>query len=150
MRARMENEIGAESKTRLNIKQGHGGLVDVEFLAQMMALSHGHRNRELRVRNTMGLLNALDKLHLLSHEDAVVIDDDYRFLSRLENRLRIESDQPAWALPTLPAALRPLARRMGFEGVDGAARMLHELAERRDRVREIFERYFAAELARVD
>ena len=32
-------EIGAEDKTRLNIKQGHGGLVDVEFLAQMMALS---------------------------------------------------------------------------------------------------------------
>ncbi len=147
MRARMENEIGAESKTRLNIKQGHGGLVDVEFLAQMMALSHGHRNRELRVRNTMGLLNALDKLHLLAHEDAVKIEDDYRFLSRLENRLRIESDQPAWALPTSPAALRPLARRMGFEGVDGATRMLHELAERRDRVREIFDRYFAAELA---
>jgi glutamate-ammonia-ligase adenylyltransferase len=145
MRARMENEIGAEDKTRLNIKQGHGGLVDVEFLAQMMALRHGHRSRELRVRDTMGLLNALDKLHLLAHADAVSIEDDYRFLSRLENRLRIESDQPAWALPTSPAALRPLARRMGFEGADGAARLLAELAERRDRIREIFERYFTAE-----
>ncbi len=149
MRARMENEIGAEDKTRLNIKQGHGGLVDVEFLAQMMALRHGHRHRELRVRDTMGLLNALDKLHLLAHTDAVTIEDDYRFLSRLENRLRIESDRPAWALPTSPAALRPLARRMGFEGADGAARLLAELAERRDRIREIFERYFAAEQARA-
>ena len=147
MRARMENEIGAESKTRLNIKQGHGGLVDVEFLAQMMALSHGHRNRELRVRDTMGLLTRSTNFTCSAHEDAIMIEDDYRFLSRLENRLRIESDQPAWALPTSPAALRPLARRMGFEGMDGAARMLHELAERRDRVREIFDRYFAAELA---
>jgi glutamate-ammonia-ligase adenylyltransferase len=147
MRARMEHEIGAEGKTRLNIKQGHGGLVDVEFLAQMMALSHGHRSRELRVRDTMGLLNALDKLHLLAHEDAIMIEGDYRFLSRLENRLRIESDQPAWAVPTAPAALRPLARRMGFEGADGATRMLHELAERRDRIRKTFDRYFAAELA---
>jgi [glutamine synthetase] adenylyltransferase / [glutamine synthetase]-adenylyl-L-tyrosine phosphorylase len=150
MRARMENEIGAEGKTRLNIKQGHGGLVDVEFLAQMMALAHGYRNRELRVRDTMGLLNALDKLNLLAHDDAITIQGDYWFLSRLENRLRIESDQPAWALPTSPALLRPLARRMGFEGTDGAARMLAELGQRRDRIREIFERYFAAELPRAD
>ena len=55
MRHRMEMEIGAEDKTRLNIKQGHGGLVDVEFLAQMMALAHGHRHPELRVRDTIGL-----------------------------------------------------------------------------------------------
>ncbi|MGA6974098.1 MAG: bifunctional [glutamate--ammonia ligase]-adenylyl-L-tyrosine phosphorylase/[glutamate--ammonia-ligase] adenylyltransferase [Candidatus Binatus sp.] len=144
MRRRMELEIGAEDKTRLNIKQGHGGLVDVEFLAQTMALSHGHRHPELRVRNTIGLLEALDALHLLAPADAAVLEDDYRFLSRLENRLRIESDQPAWAIPTSVANLRPLARRMGFEEADGAARMLTELAQRRDRIRAIFDRYFAA------
>ncbi len=148
MRRRMENEIGAEDKTRLNIKQGRGGLVDVEFLVQMMALSHGHRSPELRVRDTMGLLEALDGLHLRAPADAAVLEDDYRFLARLENRLRIESDRPAWAVPTSVAALRPLARRMGFEGANGAARMLAELAKRRDRIRAIFERYFAAEQAR--
>jgi glutamate-ammonia-ligase adenylyltransferase len=145
MRRRMEKEIGAEDKTRLNIKQGRGGLIDVEFLAQMMALSHGHRSPELRARDTIGLLEALDGLHLLTPADAAVLEDDYRFLSRLENRLRIESDRPAWAVPTSVVALRPLARRMGFEGANGAARMLAELAERRDRIRAIFERYFAAE-----
>src|SRR5208337_1445473 len=134
MRHRMEMEIGAEDKTRLNIKQGHGGLVDVEFLAQMMALAHGHRHLELRVRDTMGLLEALDTLHLLAPADAAILEDDYRFLSRLENRLRIESDQPAWAIPTSVAGLRPLARRMGFEGPDGAARMLAELTRCRDRI----------------
>ena len=145
MRRRMEKEIGAEDKTRLNIKQGRGGLIDVEFLAQMMALSHGHRHPELRVRDTIGLIEALAGLHLLTPADAAVLEDDYRFLSRLENRLRIESDRPAWAVPTSVVALRPLARRMGFEGANGAARMLAELAERRDRIRAIFERYFAAE-----
>ena len=144
MRHRMETEIGAEDKTRLNIKQGRGGLVDVEFLAQMMSLAHGHVHPELRVRNTMGLLEALDRLRLISPDDAFALGDDYRFMSRLENRLRIESDQPAWAVPTSTASLRPLARRMGFEGSDGASRMLAELAERRNRIRAIFERYFAA------
>jgi glutamine synthetase adenylyltransferase len=80
----------------------------------------------------------------MSAADASVLEDDYRFLSRLENRLRIESDQPSWAIPTSAAGLRPLARRMGFEDADGAARMLAELAERRNRIRKIFERYFAA------
>jgi [glutamine synthetase] adenylyltransferase / [glutamine synthetase]-adenylyl-L-tyrosine phosphorylase len=118
--------------------------VDVEFLVQMMALSHGHRHPELRVRNTIGLLEALDNLDLLTPADASVLEDDYRFLSRLENRLRIESDQPSWAVPTSVIGLRPLARRMGFEGADGPARMLAELAQRRDRIRAIFDRYFAA------
>jgi len=144
MRHRMEKEIGAEDKTRLNIKQGHGGLVDVEFLVQMMALSHGQLYPELRVRDTMGLLEALDGLHLLAPVDAAILEDDYKFLSRLENRLRIESDQPSWAVPTSVIGLRPLARRMGFEAADGAARMLAELAQRRNRIREIFDRYFAS------
>jgi hypothetical protein len=39
---------------------------------------------------------------------------------------------------------------MGFEGADGAARLLRELAERRDRIREIFDRYFAAEQTRAE
>jgi [glutamine synthetase] adenylyltransferase / [glutamine synthetase]-adenylyl-L-tyrosine phosphorylase len=144
MRHRMEMEIGAEDKTRLNIKQGHGGLVDVEFLVQMMALSHGHRHPELRVRNTIELLEALAGLNLLATPDAAILEDDYRFLSRLENRLRIESDQPSWAVPTSVIGLRPLARRMGFEGADGAARMLAELSQRRNRIRTIFDRYFTA------
>ncbi len=41
MRSRMEQEIGAEDRTRLNLKQGRGGLVDVEFITQMMALRYG-------------------------------------------------------------------------------------------------------------
>jgi hypothetical protein len=31
---------------------------------------------------------------------------------------------------------------MGFEGADGAARLLAELAQRRNRIRTIFDRYF--------
>ncbi|MGH7815333.1 MAG: bifunctional [glutamate--ammonia ligase]-adenylyl-L-tyrosine phosphorylase/[glutamate--ammonia-ligase] adenylyltransferase [Candidatus Binataceae bacterium] len=145
MRARMEHEIGAEDKTRLNIKQGHGGLVDVEFLTQTMALRYGCRYPELRVRGTLALVRALGRLKLIAPAEARALASDYGFLARLENRLRIESDQPAWALPTAPAAIRPLARRMGFGDPGGAAQLLHELATRRDRVRAIFTRCFTAE-----
>ena len=137
-------EIGAEDKTRLNIKQGRGGLVDVEFLAQMMALATAIVIRSCACAIRWDCSRRSTVCICCRAADASMLEDDYRFLSRLENRLRIESDQPAWAIPTSVAGLRPLARRMGFEGADGAARMLAELAERRDRIRTIFERYFAA------
>ncbi|HVA82274.1 MAG TPA: putative nucleotidyltransferase substrate binding domain-containing protein, partial [Candidatus Binataceae bacterium] len=146
MRARMEREIGAEDKTRLNLKQGRGGLVDVEFLAQMMALRHAHRYPALGARSTRGLIAALADAGLIARGDAAHLTEDFGFLTRLENRLRIESDQPAWAVPTDPAALMPLARRMGFRGARGPQRMLAQLLPRRERIRATFKRYFAAEL----
>ena len=145
MRVRMEREIGAENGQRLNIKQGPGGLVDVEFLAQMLALRHGARHRDLRLRGTIELITALEKAGIVTPADAATLRDGYLFLSRVENRLRIESDQPAWAVPTDPAALGPLARRMGFEGSGGAERMMAELLHRRAQIRSVFERHFAAE-----
>ncbi len=145
MRARMEHEIGVESRDRLNIKQGRGGLVDIEFIVQMMALRHGGQFGELRQRGTVVLLQSLARCGLIEGSDANELEMGYAFLSRLENRLRIESDQPAWALSTAPAELGRVARRMGYDGADGPSRLLAELSERRDRIRAIFDRCFAAE-----
>ncbi len=145
MRNRMELEIGAESKTRLNLKQGRGGLVDVEFVAQMMALAHGFRHPELRKRSTRELLNELGWLRLIPAKEARDLKEGYEFISRLENRLRIETDQPAWALSTDPNALRPLARRMGYRGSRGPDLLLKELRSRREAIREAFESCFARE-----
>ncbi len=145
MRARMEHEIGAENRHRLNIKQGRGGLADADFIAQMMALRHGRRCEELRSRSTIALLSALPRCGLMTENDARELTEGYRFLLRLENRLRIESDQPAWALPTAPPELARVARRMGYDGADGAARLLAELKQRRERIRAIFDQVFMAE-----
>ncbi len=145
MRIRMEREIGYENGSHLNIKQGPGGLVDVEFLVQMLALRYGARNAGLRLRGTNRLVTTLEQAGIVAPHDAAILREGYLFLSRLENRLRIESDQPAWAVPTNPAALGPLARRMGFEGATGAGELLAELLHRRARIRAIFEHQFARE-----
>ena len=147
MRDRMEREIGAETRHRLNLKQGRGGLVDVEFITQMMALRHGHEVPPLRQRGTVGLIRALGGAKLIDAHEAEDLESDYRFLLRLEDRLRIESDQAAWALPTAHGDLMPLARRMGYAGPDAAQHLLDELKRRRSRVRATFERCFAREQA---
>ncbi len=145
MRGRMENEIGTESKTRLNLKQGRGGLVDVEFVAQMMALAHGYQHPALRKRSTRDLLEELEWLQLLTGGEATALRDGYEFIARLENRLRIESDQPAWALPTDPDAVRTLARRMGYQGGAGPLQLIGDLRTRREAIRAAFESCFTRE-----
>jgi [glutamine synthetase] adenylyltransferase / [glutamine synthetase]-adenylyl-L-tyrosine phosphorylase len=145
MRVRMENEIGIENDRRLNLKQGRGGLVDVEFIAQMMVLRHGHSIMAFHRRNTTGLIRALAETRLLESTTALSLEEDYRFLLRLENRLRIETDQAAWSLPTDDEHLAPVARRMGLEGDNSAARLLYEVEERRSRIRRLFEMLFERE-----
>lgn len=145
MRLRMEREIGAETHDRLNLKQGPGGLVDVEFLTQMMALRHGEHCAELRVRGTIALIRGLAACGLSGPAEAGHLESDYRFLCQLENRLRIATDQAAWALPTESEKLTPIARRMGFEGPNAAAQLLTELEHRRSRIRAAFDGCFARE-----
>jgi glutamate-ammonia-ligase adenylyltransferase len=145
MRERMEREIGAETKHRLNLKQGRGGLVDVEFLTQMMVLRYGHEHPALRQRGTVALIRALAESNLMDARTAADLESDYRFLLRLEDRLRIESDQAAWALPTAHRDLMPLARRMGYAGDDASHRLLDELDLRRTRIRAAFDFCLARE-----
>jgi [glutamine synthetase] adenylyltransferase / [glutamine synthetase]-adenylyl-L-tyrosine phosphorylase len=145
MRERMEREIGAETKHRLNLKQGRGGLVDVEFITQMMVLRYGHEHPALRQRGTVALIRALAESNLMDARTAVDLESDYRFLLRLEDRLRIESDQAAWALPTAHRDLMPLARRMGYAGDHASHRLLDELDLRRTRIRAAFDFCFARE-----
>ncbi len=145
MRRRMERELDPEDGLRLNLKQGRGGLVDVEFVAQMMALAHGWEHPELRLRSTPDLLRALDALGLLLPEDAGSLLEGYEVLSRIENRLRIETDQAAWALPTAPGALLPIARRMGYHGTRAGEHLLSDVRRRREAIRAAFESCFARE-----
>jgi glutamate-ammonia-ligase adenylyltransferase len=145
MRVRMEHEIGVEDRHRLNLKQGRGGLVDVEFLTQLMALRYGREFPALRVRGTIALIRAAAESGLMEKTGAADLEADYYFLLQLENRLRIETDQAAWAVPTDPLRLTPLARRMGYTGAAAAGRLLEELERRRRRIRTTFDAVLARE-----
>jgi glutamate-ammonia-ligase adenylyltransferase len=150
MRARIERELGSEGSDEVNIKYGPGGIVDIEFLAQMMALRHGWRHPNLRRRRTAELLSALRSEGLIADADGQALKNAGEFLLRLETRLRMETDQSSWVLSKQPDKLTPLARRMGFDGASAANELLNEVAQRRRHVREIFTRCFNAEQASAD
>jgi [glutamine synthetase] adenylyltransferase / [glutamine synthetase]-adenylyl-L-tyrosine phosphorylase len=146
MRTRMEQELARESAGRWDLKTGRGGLVDVEFVTEMLQLRHGHDHPRVRRRRTEDALDALREEGLLAERHHGVLLDGYRFLRRVESRLRIEQDQAVHALDPGDRKLAALARRLGYDGPDAAERLLHDVASARDRIRAVYDGYFGAAL----
>ena len=141
----MEHEIARESRTRWNLKTGRGGLVDVEFVVQMLQLRHGRDHVAVRDRQTESALEALHREGLVAPDDFSRLRDGYRFLRMLESRLRLESDQAVEEIDLNDPDLEVLARRLGTEGErPEARRRFIEAFERvREDVRRVYEACFA-------
>lgn len=141
MRRRMEDEIGKKSAALYNIKQGEGGIVDIEFLVQYLQLLHGARHCRIRVPGTQNALKAIGRQGLLSREDHRFLLGAYLFLRRLESRMRIVSNQAATELSRDPRQLRPLAHRMGYDdqGLPAGQKLINEYEQLSSQVRVLFE-----------
>ncbi|MBX3413201.1 MAG: hypothetical protein KF708_10975 [Pirellulales bacterium] len=109
MRKRLE-----DTAARGNLKRGRGGMVDIEFLVQMLQLRHGARRTEIRQPNTLAALKALEQAGQLSADDASFFQESYRFLRTVESRLRLMNTQARDDLPDEPAEMEKLARMTGF------------------------------------
>ena len=142
LRTRVENELAAEGPGRTNVKTGRGGIVDIEFLVQMLLLRHGHDHPSVRRRGTADAIVALAEAALLPAEDADALTKAYRFLRVLEARMRLERDRAVEQLGTDPDVLAPLARRLGFDGERPGAELLAKYESTRNEVRALYERYF--------
>lgn len=142
MRSRMEEEIGKEQAAFYNIKQGQGGIVDVEFIAQYLQLLEGNRHPRIRVPGTGNALRALRNKGLLAPEEYTVLSGSYFFLRRIESRLRIVSNRATAELSKRQDEIRTLARRMGYEDGDKTAgqQLLDEYRQVTLRVRKLFQK----------
>jgi [glutamine synthetase] adenylyltransferase / [glutamine synthetase]-adenylyl-L-tyrosine phosphorylase len=145
LRGRMEQELAHESRDRFNIKTGRGGIVDIEFLVQMLQLRYGQQHSTLRQRATLSALAALQDAEILPGEEYQLLTQGYRFLRTLENRLRIERDQPVEALENSHEQLLSVARRLGYDGDDAAAQLLADYQRQRELIRACYARWFAQE-----
>jgi [glutamine synthetase] adenylyltransferase / [glutamine synthetase]-adenylyl-L-tyrosine phosphorylase len=115
LRMRMENELARESTGSYNIKTGRGGTVDVEFIVQYLQLRYGCCHEELRTNGTFAALKAIRALKLIPDEMAETLYTGFRFLRRLENRLRIIHDHSASGLGGTRSYMNKLALRMGYD-----------------------------------
>ncbi len=146
LRMRMETEIAREKAGSYNIKTGRGGMVDVEFIVQYLLLSHGHALPEIRSNNTLLALKSIRAAGLIDAEDGAILIDGYKFLRRLENRLRIIHDYSMNDLGGSREYLDTLARRLGYDPKlrhPGDA-LMQDYEERTAAVREVYDRILGA------
>ena len=151
LRMRMENELAREDETRFNLKKGRGGLVDIEFLTQMLQLTHGFRHPRLRRRKTLHALKALYDEAILNKPEYQLLSEGYLFLRHLDHRLRLERDQSIDAFERKPGRLDSIAKALGYSDQKGTgkgiaakagAKLLRDYEVRREKIRKCYERYF--------
>ncbi len=134
MRTRLEK--GA-SKT--NLKRGPGGTVDVEFLVQMLQLRHVNEAPEVLQPGTLTALAALNKAGHLSADDYEFFDQSYRYLRRIEARLRLMNTTARHDLPSDEQELTKLAYLLGQKDGQVVSRTaLEYMAENRVRFERVF------------
>lgn len=117
LRMRMERELGSERLDRppgrYDVKVGRGGIVDIEFATQWLQMRHGADPR-VRTTETEVALSALDSCGYLDETVADALREGWRFLRRLEQRLRIAHGTSVTLLEQGAPGLVVLARRMGM------------------------------------
>ena len=144
MKKRVEGAV-APRETERQLKLAPGGLRDVEFSVQLLQLVHGRADERLRVRSTLEGLERLAEGGYVAGEDADRLAEAYRFLRAVEHRLQLQRLRRTHTLPTEPAALRWLARSMGYrDGSRGTASeaLLAERARHAVEVRRLHEKLF--------
>jgi glutamate-ammonia-ligase adenylyltransferase len=120
-----------------DLKLVAGGLIDIEFLAQYLVLGHARSAPDLLCTSTYGVLAAARDHGLLADADAEILLSTHRFYTSVTQILRLTLDEGADPRQASEAVKRRLAKVADLPGMTA---LEHDLAERRERVREVFER----------
>jgi glutamate-ammonia-ligase adenylyltransferase len=134
MRFRME-----EGAKPTNLKRGAGGVVDIEFVAQMLQLVRGGREPRLRTSGTLPALVGLHEAGLLGDERFAFFERSYRTLRAIEGRLRLLDAPARHDFPESSDERRKLALLLGY--ADTAA-LVADVRDTTSRVRAEFNAVF--------
>jgi glutamate-ammonia-ligase adenylyltransferase len=143
MKARIENERrDAGRDLEADLKEGPGGIRDVEFFVQSLQLFHGGRQELLRSGNVLDSLAALRDLELLPETVTSSLTDAYCWLRRAEHALQLAEEQQTARFPRNAREQLALARRMGYadpEANSAHNRLLDDWTAVRNEVRTHFD-----------
>lgn len=114
IKRRIEQRTLSAGTSEVEVKTGHGGIRDVEFVVQFLQLLHGGQYPAVRHPNTLAAMSCLESVGCLTSEERAVMDDTYRFLRTVEHRLQIMFDRQTHQMPRDLEEQRILAGRAGY------------------------------------
>lgn len=142
IKARVEGErlpLGADPSRHL--KLGRGSISDVEWLVQLYQLRYAGEHQQLRSLSTLGTLQELVHLNLISREHAEQLRAGWLISARARSALVLAVDKLVDILPTDRRQLEATARILEY--TPGSASQLEDdyLAATR-RARKVFQELF--------
>ena len=119
MRLRMDKEFHTDNIW--SVKHHRGGLVDIEFIAQHLALRHAFQTPSVLCGNTGETLRSLGVAGLIGEEDAARLVEAWEFWTRLQALQRVIKDDASAS--DIPVRLQPLFANLAgiadFSGLEG-------------------------------
>ncbi|QZY30360.1 bifunctional [glutamine synthetase] adenylyltransferase/[glutamine synthetase]-adenylyl-L-tyrosine phosphorylase [Nocardioides coralli] len=140
MRRRVLDHIPAHHAPR-QLKLGSGGLRDVEFAVQLLQLVHGRTDPAVRAPTTLSALHDLTARGYVGRPDGEAMHAAYSFLRTLEHRMQLFQLRRTHVVPDDEAALRRLARSMGYVK-DPVGELEKAWTHHRREVRRLHEKLF--------
>ncbi len=142
---RSEREYSHQGE-RFHVKQGPGGIRDIEFYVQYLQLIAGAGVPVARARATLDALEGLAQAKALLEGELTRLSLAYVFLRTIEHRLQLRSLTPQALLPGTPQEIESLARSLGFAdcGFRAGERFVATLTAYRRSVRNTVERVYLA------
>ncbi|MBL1319882.1 MAG: bifunctional [glutamate--ammonia ligase]-adenylyl-L-tyrosine phosphorylase/[glutamate--ammonia-ligase] adenylyltransferase [Methylophaga sp.] len=87
MRAKMRENLDKSTDELFDLKQGKGGITDIEFMVQFAVLAwSGTEAKLLEYTDNIRVLKGLSAVGKLSDDDSTMLADAYRFYRSLANR----------------------------------------------------------------
>jgi glutamate-ammonia-ligase adenylyltransferase len=119
MREKMRGHLVAGSAGQFDLKQGSGGIADIEFMVQygVLAWSHDHPAL-LDWTDNIRLLEGFAAAGLMRREDAQLLSDAYRAFRAQVHRLTLQ-DLPAVVEEPLFSDYRQGVQRLWRELMEG-------------------------------
>jgi len=148
IRSRVEREASRERAGVLDLKLGRGGLLDIEFLCQVLLIENGELAAQHGdVGETPRAIEILGQAGVLAPEDAHTLREAYAFLRLLELRVRVMRGDAAHVIDEGSPRLSSIARRMGMRdhpAMPAKARLLERYRTVTTRVRALSDRLLSA------
>lgn len=130
MKLRIEDERRKAGRDLdLELKEGPGGIRDVEFLVQALQLFHGGRHPAIRTGNVLEALARLVRDGLLPEAAGEDLQRAYGWLRRAEHAIQMVEERQTQRFPREAEDQIALARRMGYDDLEGERARAHLLGD---------------------
>ncbi|MBA3501902.1 MAG: bifunctional [glutamate--ammonia ligase]-adenylyl-L-tyrosine phosphorylase/[glutamate--ammonia-ligase] adenylyltransferase, partial [Deltaproteobacteria bacterium] len=112
---RIKRELVKPRGHGFDLKNGEGGIREIEFFVQALQLIHAGKRPHLRHRGTLAALDSLLFAGLVSEREHFELFRAYRWLRHAEHVLQLEAGLQTQIVPDDDITREILAKRLGYE-----------------------------------